>query len=211
MGWCQQATGAWFVRTPKCHACTPRHARLLNLCKHQNHVPSHLPLALCQHPTLIPPPLVQSTQAVGQLTYIRPFVDDFSFQWLAGSACALVAGAMALVYIADTISELKLGNGTSVLIFANIASALPASVGALLAGSAAEDPANVAIYATAFFATTLGIIYVQVRAVSGVGGGGWGCAVNTARLLLRLHAEACRVRWAHLAVLVAVWGHGLGM
>jgi preprotein translocase subunit SecY len=100
-------------------------------------------------------------QAVGQLTYIRPFVEDFSPGWLAGSTCALVAGAMALVYIADTISELKLGNGTSVLIFANIASALPASVGALLATSASDDPANLAVYAVAFFLTTLGIIYVQ--------------------------------------------------
>ncbi|KAJ9511646.1 pre protein translocase secY subunit [Haematococcus lacustris] len=100
-------------------------------------------------------------QAVGQLTYIRPFVEDFSPGWLASSACALVAGAMTLVYIADTITELKLGNGTSVLIFANIASALPASVGALVAASATDDPVNVAIYAAAFFLTTLGIIYVQ--------------------------------------------------
>ena len=30
---------------------------------------------------------------------------------------------------ADVITELKLGNGTSILIFANIASALPTSVG----------------------------------------------------------------------------------
>ena len=34
--------------------------------------------------------------------------------WLAGSTCALTAGAMALIYIADTITELKLGNGQSV-------------------------------------------------------------------------------------------------
>ena len=34
--------------------------------------------------------------------------------------------------MADTITELKLGNGTSVLIFANIASALPTSVGGAL-------------------------------------------------------------------------------
>lgn len=67
------------------------------------------------------------------MTYIRPYVDDFSPMWLAGNACALTAGAMALVYIADTITELKLGNGTSVVIFANIASALPASVGQLVA------------------------------------------------------------------------------
>ncbi|KAG2501670.1 hypothetical protein HYH03_000173 [Edaphochlamys debaryana] len=98
-------------------------------------------------------------QAVGQLFYIRPFVDDFSGGWVAGSACALVAGAMALVYIADTISELKLGNGTSVLIFANIASALPSSVGQLVAQN--DDPANLAIFFTAFSLTTLGIIYVQ--------------------------------------------------
>ncbi len=100
-------------------------------------------------------------QAVGQLFYIRPFVDDFSVEWLAGSACALVAGAMALVYIADTISELKLGNGTSVLIFANIASALPASVGQLVAQSNGDDPTNVIVYLVAFALTTLGIIYVQ--------------------------------------------------
>ncbi|GLC70657.1 hypothetical protein PLESTF_001018800 [Pleodorina starrii] len=100
-------------------------------------------------------------QAVGQLFYIRPFVDDFTPGWLAGSSCALVAGAMALVYIADTISELKLGNGTSVLIFANIASALPASIGQLVAQNGNENPANVAFFFAAFAATTLGIIYVQ--------------------------------------------------
>ena len=53
------------------------------------------------------------------------------------------------------------GNGTSVLIFAGIASSLPASVGALLAQNASDDPGNVAVYAAAFFLTTLGIIYVQ--------------------------------------------------
>ena len=98
---------------------------------------------------------------MGQLTYLRPYVTDFTPEWLAGSTLALVAGAMSLVYIADTISELKLGNGTSVLIFAGIASSLPASVGALLAQNASDDPGNVAVYAAAFFLTTLGIIYVQ--------------------------------------------------
>lgn len=66
-----------------------------------------------------------------------------------------------MLQIADTITELKLGNGTSVLIFANIASALPTSVGAALTQAASKDSANVAIYAGAFFLTTLGIVYVQ--------------------------------------------------
>lgn len=128
-----------------------------------------LPGPTCPHVLLhcsVPHPLTCchapcSLQAVGQLTYIRPYVTDFSPEWLAGSSLSLVAGALGLIYIADTISELKLGNGTSVLIFANIASSLPSSVGALLAQNANDDPGNVVVYATAFFLTTLGIIYVQ--------------------------------------------------
>jgi preprotein translocase subunit SecY len=88
-------------------------------------------------------------------------VEDFSPAWLAGNTLALTAGAMALVYLADTISEAKLGNGTSVLIFAGIASALPSSLSQLAAQGASEDPAAAAVYLAAFFATTLGIIYVQ--------------------------------------------------
>jgi len=94
-----------------------------------------------------------------------------TFPFQPGFACCtvtLVTNSLQLLPVtlvvltpADTISELKLGNGTSVLIFANIASSLPTSVGALLAQNTESDPGNIAIYATAFFLTTLGIIYVQ--------------------------------------------------
>ena len=63
--------------------------------------------------------------------------------------------------VADTISELKLGNGTSILIFANIASALPTSVGAALTQAADKDTSTLGVYALAWFLTTLGIVYVQ--------------------------------------------------
>ena len=63
--------------------------------------------------------------------------------------------------VADNITELKLGNGTSILIFANIASALPTSVGGAITQAAGTDQANLAVYAFAFFLTTLGIVYVQ--------------------------------------------------
>jgi hypothetical protein len=62
---------------------------------------------------------------------------------------------------ADTISGLKLGNGTSILITANIASALPTSVGAALQQAADKDSSALPIYALAFFVTTLGVVYVQ--------------------------------------------------
>jgi preprotein translocase subunit SecY len=49
--------------------------------------------------------------------------------------------------VADTISELKLGNGTSVLIFANIASALPTSVGGAVTQAADSDQVRPRTYA----------------------------------------------------------------
>lgn len=63
--------------------------------------------------------------------------------------------------VADTISELKLGNGTSVLIFANIASALPSSVGAAVVAAGDGNVGALAAYILAFLLTTLGIVYVQ--------------------------------------------------
>lgn len=65
------------------------------------------------------------------------------------------------VQIADQMTDLKLGNGTSILITTNIASSLPASVGAAIQQSSANDSANLAIYSLAFFLTTLGVVYVQ--------------------------------------------------
>ena len=38
-------------------------------------------------------------QSVGQLSYIRPFVTDFSPFWLADSVATLTAGAMILVWV----------------------------------------------------------------------------------------------------------------
>jgi len=87
-----------------------------------------------------------------------PFIHSLAHSFVVSALCA---DHVALLQIADTITELKLGNGTSVLIFANIASALPTSVGAALSQAASKDSANVAIYAGAFFLTTLGIVYVQ--------------------------------------------------
>ena len=44
--------------------------------------------------------------------------------------------------MSEIISELQLGNGTSLLIFANIASALPTSLGATLQQATQSDASN---------------------------------------------------------------------
>ena len=103
-----------------------------------------------------------AVQAVGQCLYLRPFVEDFSPAWLATSSLSLTAGAMVLVWLSEALTELKLGNGTSLLIFVNILSALPLSAGqTLVQASAAGNNAGLAAFGAAFLAITAGIVYVQ--------------------------------------------------
>mmetsp|Transcript_10887 Transcript_10887/g.43887 ORF Transcript_10887/g.43887 Transcript_10887/m.43887 type:complete len:552 (-) Transcript_10887:122-1777(-) len=102
-------------------------------------------------------------QAVGQCLYVRPFVEDFNLGWLVESSAVLTAGAMILLYIGEVLTELKLGNGTSLLIFTNIISSLPSSFGQTLSQASEKgDAATVLpVFFGAFFLTTLGIVYVQ--------------------------------------------------
>ena len=46
-------------------------------------------------------------QSFGQCTFIRPYVDDFTIQWLAQSIGLLTGGAMGLVFISERLDKLK--------------------------------------------------------------------------------------------------------
>jgi preprotein translocase SecY subunit len=105
--------------------------------------------------------LFSLVQAIGQLNSTRPFVTEFSLYWLLENSIVLAAGAMILTFAANEIDKFKLGNGTSILIFANILSSLPNSLGATLQQSMGNDPRNTVIFLTTFLVTVLGIVYVQ--------------------------------------------------
>lgn len=53
-------------------------------------------------------------QAVGQLTYIRPFVEDFSPEWLAINVVTLTAGAMMLVHVRQLTQAARAASRLSV-------------------------------------------------------------------------------------------------
>ncbi|XP_061966471.1 preprotein translocase subunit SCY1, chloroplastic-like isoform X1 [Populus nigra] len=101
-------------------------------------------------------------QAIGQVLYLRPFVDDFSMQWVLTSVTLLTLGSVFTTYIGERISDLKLGNGTSLLIFTSIISYLPASFGQT-AAQAIQDGNYVGLGTIifSFFLLVLGIVYVQ--------------------------------------------------
>ncbi|XP_062164303.1 preprotein translocase subunit SCY1, chloroplastic isoform X3 [Alnus glutinosa] len=101
-------------------------------------------------------------QAIGQVLYLRPYVNDFSTQWVLTSVTLLTLGSVFTTYIGERISDLKLGNGTSLLIFTSIISYLPASFGRTVS-QAFQDGNYIGLIAivVSFFLLVLSIVYVQ--------------------------------------------------
>uniref|UniRef100_J3MRL4 Preprotein translocase subunit SECY, chloroplastic n=2 Tax=Oryza brachyantha TaxID=4533 RepID=J3MRL4_ORYBR len=101
-------------------------------------------------------------QAIGQVLYLRPYVNDFSTEWVLTSVTLLTLGSVFTTFIGERISDLKLGNGTSLLIFTSIISYLPASFGRTVA-QAFQDGNYVGLLTIilSFIFLVLGIVYVQ--------------------------------------------------
>ncbi|XP_038711114.1 preprotein translocase subunit SCY1, chloroplastic [Tripterygium wilfordii] len=101
-------------------------------------------------------------QAIGQVLYLRPYVNDFSTEWVLSSVTLLTFGAVFTTFIGERISDLKLGNGTSLLIFTNILSYFPASIGRTVAQAFQEgNYIGLATIIISFFLLVLCIVYVQ--------------------------------------------------
>lgn len=102
-------------------------------------------------------------QAIGQVLYLRPYVNDFSTQWVLSSVILLTLGSVGTTYIGERITDLKLGNGTSLLIFTSIISYLPASFGRTVA-QAFQDGNYTGLITIifSFVLLVLSIVYVQV-------------------------------------------------
>lgn len=104
-------------------------------------------------------------KAIGQVFFLRPYVNDFSTEWVFSSVMLLTLGSVLTTYIGERISDLKLGNGTSLLIFTSIISYFPASVGRTVAQAFQDgNYVGLATIVVSFFLLVLGIVYVQVNA-----------------------------------------------
>lgn len=91
-------------------------------------------------------------------------MNDYSTEWVLSSVILLTLGSVFTTYLGERISDLKLGNGTSLLIFTNIISYLPASFGRTVAEAYQEgNYTGLAIIVVSFVSLVFGIVYVQVN------------------------------------------------
>jgi len=101
-------------------------------------------------------------QEIGQVLFLRPYVNDFTMEWALSSVTLLTLGSVLTTYIGERITDLKLGNGTSLLIFTSIISYLPASFGRTVAEAFQDgNYAGLIAIIVSFFLLVLSIVYVQ--------------------------------------------------
>lgn len=73
----------------------------------------------------------------------------------------ITAGTMFLMWIGELISEKKVGNGVSLLIFAGIVSALPSSLNTAIANYDPSQLYTYVFFAAAAVATVVGVVFIN--------------------------------------------------
>lgn len=96
--------------------------------------------------------------------WLKNFAFSFGPIFVFETTLALVAGAMFVMWASEVITERGIGNGASLLIFLNIVSSLPTTLGntiQLAQTGGRETVGQVVVLLLLFLATIVGIVFVQ--------------------------------------------------
>lgn len=101
-------------------------------------------------------------QGFGQSTSLSPYVFDNGPIWAAQVTLQFALGAMIILWISEQLTEQKLGNGASLIVFSSIVANLPRTIGSTVAKAADTDQgaASGALLAGTLLVTILGLVYV---------------------------------------------------
>ena len=90
----------------------------------------------------------------------QPIITDLNtFKWVA-ILSTITAGSMFLVWIGELISEKKIGNGISLLIFAGIISSLPTALGQAIAIFDKTQLFRILVFAGIAIVTVIGVVII---------------------------------------------------
>ena len=103
-------------------------------------------------------------QSIGIAVWVRPYADSWGPLFITQTVLALTAGSMFVMWVGELITERGIGNGASLLIFVNIVSSLPTSVGQTLELAQSGDRSvvsGVVMLLVVFLVMIVGIVFVQ--------------------------------------------------
>lgn len=110
----------------------------------------------------VPLALLQSYSTIQLLSRSsRPILMDLNFFRLTAIMLTITAGTMFLVWIGELISEKKVGNGISLLIFAGIVSALPNTIRTALVNYTSSDLSTFLIFGLIIILTVVGVVFIN--------------------------------------------------
>ncbi len=90
-----------------------------------------------------------------------PIITDLSFFRLATIMMTITAGTMFLMWIGELITEQKVGNGISLLIFAGIAANLPAGLRTVLINYDPSQFFTFVLFAAVVVLTVVGVVFIN--------------------------------------------------
>ena len=102
--------------------------------------------------------------SVGIAIWVSPFAQAPAPLFIAQTALALTAGSMFVMWVSELVTERGIGNGASLLIFINIVSVLPRSLGQTFELAQSGDTqvvGRVVVLLLVFLVTIVGIVFVQ--------------------------------------------------
>lgn len=103
-------------------------------------------------------------QAYGMLTLLRQspaqIIGELSLLQYAATIITMAAGTIFLMWLGELISERKIGNGTSIIIFAGIIAAMPATIQQAIVSFDNTQVVNWVIYALIGVVTIAGVVLI---------------------------------------------------
>ncbi|NQT50021.1 preprotein translocase subunit SecY [Candidatus Kuenenbacteria bacterium] len=104
-------------------------------------------------------------QAYGMITLLKqspqPIIEDLSFYNLATMLITITAGTIFLMWIGELITEKKIGNGISLLIFAGIIVRVPSALQQVIVNFSQEQLINLLVFAIIAVITVIGVVIIS--------------------------------------------------
>ncbi len=104
-------------------------------------------------------------QAYGMIAILRqsakPIVESTDFFSMAAMLITITAGTLFLMWIGELITEKKIGNGISLLIFAGIIVRVPTALQAVVVNFSQEQVINLLVFAFIAVVTVVGVVIIS--------------------------------------------------
>ncbi len=109
----------------------------------------------------VPFALLQSFAMIQYLNRSAQIITDVSPLHVVAIMLTITAGTMFLVWLGELITEQKVGNGTSLLIFAGIVSALPAALRNAFLNYTSDDFTTFVLFGLLALLTIVGVVFIN--------------------------------------------------